>query len=584
MEHIDNTLNQSEEIETDNDQYIVSIENEAELERKGYTLSSIENNLPEKLKPNQEITLKSNPENLKNLNTLSSSKSLQNLDKNSLKIPELDKNQILNNYQTNTHRTSTLSNKSDLNPISLNNPLYSNSEIENLKEKINQKISSLGNFHVFALNNINIIIKFYKGLTDILFKKITTTLEQNKKFLKYFRDIIEAYKKFCIELDKTNTNIRNLNEDNQLLSDNITNLIVSTQDTIKLNFEKFSKTLNDALIANGPFQKINDIIIRFETIKKKISSEIKSIEIKKEKMVKKFNTKSIPIFTNFKKFENKLDISTNNNAELNKIFEENDFFLIEIEINLRINKLYSRINKFMKTYKTSIEDLKKCVIDYVTLMKETVEKFLNENKKIYGGNMDLDFEHMQKFYESITKESFEKSFIVSRILGSDNMINQFNDFFNEYRNDLIKFRIVKNEIISQPEKFNINNFLFIEDLISFMIELIPIESKLNSSLMVDKFELKRDPGVFKSWKNCTVIKTLQNNILVYDEKINKHPVEIFNVKKMKFKSREEKKNPFRFEILEKKKGIIFNSNKLQYFDALNLDSYNNFLGLLNIIY
>ena len=301
-------------------------------------------------------------------------------------------------------------------------------------------------------------------------------------------------------------------------------------------------------------------------------------------MVKKFNTKSIPIFTNFKKFENKLDISTNNNAELNKIFEENDFFLIEIEINLRINKLYSRINKFMKTYKTSIEDLKKCVIDYVTLMKETVEKFLNENKKIYGGNMDLDFEHMQKFYESITKESFEKSFIVSRILGSDNMINQFNDFFNEYRNDLIKFRIVKNEIISQPEKFNINNFLFIEDLISFMIELIPIESKLNSSLMVDKFELKRDPGVFKSWKNCTVIKTLQNNILVYDEKINKHPVEIFNVKKMKFKSREEKKNPFRFEILEKKKGIIFNSNKLQYFDALNLDSYNNFLGLLNIIY
>jgi len=289
-------------------------------------------------------------------------------------------------------------------------------------------------------------------------------------------------------------------------------------------------------------------------------------------MVKKFNGKSVPIFTKFKKFENQLEIkdSLNKNIkELNNLFEENDFFLIEIELFSRVNKLFNKLTIFLNSYKTSLEDLKKCVIEYASLVKDTVEKFLFENKRIYGGNMNLDFEHMQKFYESITKESLEKSFIVSRILGSDNTINKFNEYFNEYRNNLIKFRIVINEEISKHDKFNISNFQSIEDLISFMLSLIPVEKKLSSSLLIGKYDLLRDPGYFKSWKNCIIVKTLQNNILIYDEKINKKPIEIFNIKKLKLIMKGDKKNPNRFEISEKKKGLLFNSNKIQYLDAVS---------------
>ena len=305
-------------------------------------------------------------------------------------------------------------------------------------------------------------------------------------------------------------------------------------------------------------------------------------------MVKKFTNKFIPIFTKFKKFENKYDNFTNNSNNQNNskdialLFEENEFFLIEVELNARINKNFSKLKSFLKTLKFNIEDLKKLVIDYVALIKGSVEKFLYENKKIYGGNMDLDFEHMQKFYESITKESLEKSFIVSRILGNDDNINKFNEFLNELRNDLIKFKIVKKEIIYTQGNFDISNFQSMEDLIFFVVELIPMENKLSSALLLEKFEFKWDPGVFKSWKKCIILKTLQNNILIYDGMVNKIPDEIFNMKKLKFKIKEEKKFPYKFEITEKKKSF-FSSNKVVCIDALNEENLKRFKDSLNII-
>ena len=74
-----------------------------------------------------------------------------------------------------------------------------------------------------------------------------------------------------------------------------------------------------------------------------------------------------------------------------KLIEGNDFFLIEIEITLRINKLFNKISISLKNYTKSIGELKDCVIEYASLIKETVEKFLNENKKIYGGNTKFIF-------------------------------------------------------------------------------------------------------------------------------------------------------------------------------------------------
>ncbi len=613
------SIYQSEEIECENDEYIVSLQNEEELEQKGYRVSTLEDQgfdenqnvnqnknysvtVAEKMNQNPFVdsssqaktdtfSIKFDPilEKSASNKNLSNSKSItSSFEKNIPKLSASEQESIANNYNTHTHRESTIAKKIDFDQQSNysidGGVLYSPAEIEMLKEIINKKISSLGNMHVFCLNNLNIILKIFKELTDILFRKIAETINQNKKFLKYFKEIIEAYKKFCLDFERANLNITNLNDENQLLSDNLTNLIVTTQDTIKTNFDNFSKNLNETLVANGPFQKIKDILARFEAIKKNVYADFKNLEYKRDKLVKKFNSKSVPVFTSFKKIENKLEMNgpSTNQKDLSILFEENDFFLIEVEITLRINKLFNKLSIFLNTYKSSVGELKKCVVEYVSLVKDTVEKFLNENKKIYGGNMNLDFEHMQRFYESITKESLEKSFIVSRILGSDNTINKFNEFFNEYRSDLVKFRIVKDEVISKQDKFNISNFQSVEDLISFMISLIPIERSLSSPLLIGKYDLKRDPGVFKSWKNCIVLKTLQNNFLIFDDVINKNPVEFFNTKKMKFKAKDDKKNPFRFDISEKKRGVIFNSNKIQYFDAISADNFKVIKAAFNI--
>ncbi len=383
--------------------------------------SQNENNYAENINLNNFFTNKSKIilENNKNI-------SLNPLDKNSSdqaisRLSSLDKVSLPE--QCNTNRTiDTISKKLEFDEIgNLNKNKeklpYTNAELDNLKDIVNKKISSLGKLHIFCLNNVNIILKIYKEFTDILFRKISFTFDQNKNFLKYFKDIINGYMKFSLDLEKANINISNLNDENQLLSDNITKLIISTQDTIKTNFEAFSKCLNETLITNGPLKKIKDIIIRFEQIKKNVLNDLKNLEYKKEKLEKKFNGKGIPIFTNFKKYENKIIMGeTCSIKELNNLLEENDFFLIEIEISKRINKLFKKVYVFLNSYKQSITDLKKCIIEYVDLLKDTVEKFIGENKKIYGGNMNIDFDQMQKFYESLTKDSLEKNFIVSIVL------------------------------------------------------------------------------------------------------------------------------------------------------------------------
>jgi hypothetical protein len=591
------------------DEYIVSLQDNYDIEEQGYKIASVnlDNSIDQKQNINNEENSQ-NPDNKTNLKTTEDNYNKSNFKTDSNQITPIKNSTSIPSFEKSLTKSQTLATISPIKEkiMSAREPnknmefdkrsvgsagsfelTFTEKELENLKDKINQKISSLGNYHIFCLNNVNIILKIYKEFTEILFKKILATLDQNKIFVKYFHDIIESYKKFCNELEKSNFNIKKMNnltkDQDQLLSDNITNLIVNTQNTIKQNFEGFSKTLDETLISNGPLSKIKNIINKFENIKKMILNDIKFLETKKEKLEKKFNEKSVPIFTNYKKFENKINNEDENSMKnLLKLIEGNDFFLIEIEITLRINKLFNKISISLKNYTKSIGELKDCVIEYASLIKETVEKFLNENKKIYGGNMNIDFEHMQKFYESITKETLEKSFIVSRVLGSDNLINKFNEYFNEYRNDLLKFKIVKSDLISKQEKFNVSEFHSIEDMINLIINLIPVERKLSSSFLVGKYDLKRDPGMFQSWKNCIVLRTLQNNFLVYDDIINKRPLEIFNIKRLRIRNKDAK-FPFKFEISEKKKGMIFDSTKVFNFDAINQKTYESIKSAIDNI-
>jgi len=394
---------QTEEIDCENDQYIVSLDNEEDLEQKGYRISPLvedieinenklnqENNLDlnnDKIISNNELIVPSlskqhsegqinlinfmrNSTNIpSNKNLLNSKSLITPLENDNPKLSSFERESIRSSYNTHNIKEN-LKNKLELNQnknLMKEMTLYSSTEIEELKEKVNQKISALGNSHLFCVNNVNVILKIVKELTEILYRKIANTLDQNKYFLKYFKEIIEGYKRFCVDLEKANLNITNINEENQLLSDNITKLIVTTQDTIKTNFEAFSKTLNNNIVANGPFQKINNILTRFEQIKKKVFNDLQNLDNKKDKMVRKFNGNLVPIFTNFKKFENKLEIGESTILkDLTNLFDRNDFFLIEIEITMRINKLFNKLSNFLNTFKISIEELKKCVIEYAS--------------------------------------------------------------------------------------------------------------------------------------------------------------------------------------------------------------------------
>ena len=64
---------------------------------------------------------------------------------------------------------------------------------------------------------------------------------------------------------------------------------------------------------------------------------------------------------------------------------------------------------------------------------------------IFAGNMNINFETIQKFYDSINKESLEVNFCVGRILKDTDDVKKFIDAFALYQSNLVKYNIVKND-------------------------------------------------------------------------------------------------------------------------------------------
>ena len=127
-----------------------------------------------------------------------------------------------------------------------------------LKSLIFGKIGYLCYFNQFSQKYSTCVILIFKKLNEVIFKKFTNTLNQNKNFLKFFKDITCAYQKFSTDLIGANSILSEVAFKEQILSDNINKMIEKTQESISSNFFNFSTVLTKKIITKGPFLKIAD--------------------------------------------------------------------------------------------------------------------------------------------------------------------------------------------------------------------------------------------------------------------------------------------------------------------------------------
>jgi hypothetical protein len=467
----------------------------------------------------------------------------------------------------------------------LNNRKNTDSTFTDLKLLLFHKINYLTNYYHFTQSYSSTLTNLFLNLTEILSKKVTHTLNQNKNFIKFFKEITGAYQRFSTDLIKANLvlagDTQSQTENSMyggLFSNNLNGMIEQTQETIANNFYLFSHVLQTSIITQGPFSKVNEFYKRLNGIVKGTKDDLDKISQQKEKIYRVFTNKYITIFNEFKKYYN--DTSALNKNILNK----NDFFLIELDLIEHFNSFTISCKEFFKNFLGHTEDIRTLLLDYLNAVKQTMEIYINENRKIFSGSMNINLDTIHNFYESITKESLQINFGVSNIFNEDEIKKEFNLLVNKYSTELMKFNIYnksKEEVLYSG--IDIVKFKTLDEFINLFIDLNPMihENIKSSELVKDIHNIKRDPGMFKSWKNCKMYITEQNNLLFFDyeehigEKDDLYEKFLYslNLRRAKLVPKNSEKHPFRFEIAELKKGVIFNSNLNLTLDTLEKEKY-----------
>jgi hypothetical protein len=231
-----------------------------------------------------------------------------------------------------------------------------------------------------------------------------------------------------------------------------------------------------------------------------------------------------------------------------------------------INNIISEINSFIIDTKYSLISAKDIYTEINSLVRDLIGIYIEESKNIFV-DANKKFDAIEKYFEK-TKDKYEdKMFELNQILVDQNHRNKIYDLLEKF--DILLYDFSKKQIISDKYSFLTKNcpniHLFLEFLIS--VSPKPIELPLDD-LILNKIEVKMNPGLFRGWRNYSMLLTKQNHIIILNEPNNYTPeniVHVFQLDKITFKLKSSFGKPFLFDITPHNSGIYGTYS----FDALN---------------
>jgi hypothetical protein len=460
--------------------------------------------------------------------------------------------------------------------------LISSEKVEQIKLVIGDNINSIINIYTNTSNHINHVLYIFKILNDNAYKKINNTLNLSKRFLLYFKEVVAVYQRFSVDLHRSNTILTSCTQDT-ILSENINQMIEKSQESLAQRFISFSNILTTNIINKGPFERVKNLEIRLTKIFKDIGTALAAVEQKNEKIRKKYIAKVKPVFEAFR-------ANYDNHIVIQQLLEKNEIYLLEVEIMNSTIKLYNRLFDFMRQYKSLMSNVKLLVLDFMEVLKHTVELYMGENSKIFSDHY-INNESLKKFYDSLTEEHLRHTFNLDNLLTDNSIKDYFNDTLKALQTTLIKFstsrEITNFNLLNNDELFKLGKYASIEEFVDFILGFMPKsldiaeKDSYKSSMVSHMFQIRRDPGMFSGWKFGYLAITLQESLLIFDERVTKKPVERFKLKKLAPRLTPDKKIPFKFEISEKKKYLgLFNTNSNCVIDALSKETLDEILAYI----
>lgn len=543
--------------------------------------------------------------------------------------------------------------KSKSNSISLQGKSKAPTDLRNV---IKSRLAKVNNDYVFTQNYSDNILSFFRKFNSIVLAKVEYSLDFNKKFMLFFKNISQCYFSFAKELQKSNELINIQNNQGMILSNYVNRMLEQTQSKITSYFENFSTILGSRMISSGIKEsKIKEFYYRLNVISKDIDNSLNKIVKQKANLTKDYNDNK-KVFEDFKQ-------SINDNKAIDKLISKNDFFSIEYKLNNNYRVMNALTKDFLLCYKEKLLDLQVLILDYVALLKETIDTYITENRKIFNesGFIELDqkeykkiqkeneskykekekskgndeekkkedkkkdkekdkekdigindikenlkknnkdsklqeqtkylnFDELQKHYDSLNKDSIDEVFSTNQIINEKidvdlEYLKALNEILGKYQQNLLISGIsnLGNLEIKDFDKFKLEKYSNFNKFLDFLVLVNPFMSENLEDYLKYDFQVKRENGlILDKWQNCRIVVTIQNSIFIYDLtdynentqdiKIPKL-IEKLNVDTIKFVEKDSEKNPFRFSLNDQKKGMIFNSKLNFEFDAENIEVF-----------
>jgi hypothetical protein len=231
-----------------------------------------------------------------------------------------------------------------------------------------------------------------------------------------------------------------------------------------------------------------------------------------------------------------------------------------------INNIISEINSFIIDTKYSLISAKDIYTEINSLVRDLIGIYIDESKNIFVDS-NKKFDAIEKYFEK-TKDKYEdKMFELNQILVDQNHRNKIYDLLEKF--DILLHDFSKKQIITDKYSFLAKNCPNIHLFLEFLISVSPKPIVLPlDDLILNKIEVKMNPGLFRGWRNYSMLLTKQNHIIILNKPNNYTPeniVHVFQLDKITFKLKSSFEKPFLFDIIPHNSGMYGTYS----FDALN---------------
>ena len=509
-----------------------------------------------------------------------------------IKEPEANapKNEIIENDNQNQINTNQINNQAlaENNRINEEQQKKKKEENDRIVAIIKDKIKKLNDYYNFCLQYEDVIYKVLHILDESTYEKISNSLDDSFNFLYFFKNSSDLYSKFAEEIQNCNKLITFTEKKPKMTDGFLSNVMQNTQNIFYQNLSKFSVGLRQNIISKGPLSKISDKKSKIDVLKKAQLKKFSELIDERKKLEKKHKS-YIKLFSSFVPEIIPQNPNSPNNQiipPIPELIDSPDFVYIVKDFLNSINSLLSKIIKFTNEAKESMKAINGLFVDVYNLIRESISIYIAESKIFFNQEVTKKFEEVENYFKKYDQNAQENSiFKLSRIFQDQKVKENIFNLLQQYYMLLNNSNTVKKELVSDRNTFSIDKYQNVDLFFDWLISVLPSSIEIPiGDLVIKRFEIKRDPGIFSKWKQAEMVFTRQNHLILFD-KVNSFKLEdivkIFEMDKIIFRRKEDKKKGLLFEIVAIIKGKVMNFKGDYMFDALTMENLTEISGLID---